>query len=88
MAKKTLFKALRQIIIPTLAFNSSLSINNSDNSPKALGESCAVTLFFFAPGIDFFGTRRLLIHGVVKNLFVILMYPLVHSGHSQIVSLP
>ena len=36
--------------------------------------------------LGFFGNRRLLIHGVVKNLFVILMYPYVHSGHSQIVS--
>ena len=36
--------------------------------------------------LDFFLNRRLLVHGVVKNLFVILMYPYVYSGHSQIFS--
>ena len=36
--------------------------------------------------LGFFRNRRLLIHGAVKNLFVILMYPYAHCGHSQIFS--
>ena len=39
-------------------------------------------------GIDFLHNRRLLFPGGVKNLFVILMYSYVHSGHSQIFSYP
>lgn len=36
--------------------------------------------------LDFFQNRRLLIHGLVKNLFVILVYSYAQSGHPQIVS--